>query len=222
MLKVLLLSGALALTAASAEAATVFSDNFNSDTPGLNSPGDTYFSSTSPSNNVPNIASIDIIGSGPSGTSFDLLPGNGYYVDLDGSSGYGNKPLAGQLTYKGTFAPGNYTLVFELAGNQRGAGAQTTEVLAGNVSQTYALVPSSQGFTTEVIHFTSTGSDNGLQFDEIGPLPTFGSDQQGNLLDNVTVFSAVPEPATWAMMLLGFFGMAFAIRSNRRSTLRVA
>jgi hypothetical protein len=132
MLKVLLLSSALALTAASAEAATVFTDNFNSDTPSLNSTGDAFFLSTSPSYNKPNEASIDIIGSGPSGTSFDILPGNGYYVDLDGSSGYGNKPLAGQLTYKGTFAPGNYVLTFDLAGNQRGAGAQTTEV-GGNL-----------------------------------------------------------------------------------------
>jgi hypothetical protein len=222
MLKVLLLSGALALTAATAEAATVFSDNFNSDTPGTNSPGDAFFASTSPSYNVPNIASIDIIGSGASGSFFDLLPNNGYYVDLDGSSGYGNKPLAGQLTYKGTFLPGNYVLTFELAGNQRGAGAQTTEVLAGTSSTTFAFVPSTQGFTTETIDFTATAASNILQFDEIGPLPTLGSDQQGNLLDNVSVISAVPEPATWAMMLLGFFGMAFAIRSNRRSALRVA
>jgi hypothetical protein len=222
MLKVLLLSSALALTAASAEAATVFTDNFNSDTPSLNSTGDAFFLSTSPSYNKPNEASIDIIGSGPSGTSFDILPGNGYYVDLDGSSGYGNKPLAGQLTYKGTFAPGNYVLTFDLAGNQRGAGAQTTEVLAGTSSTTFALIPSSQGFTTETIDFTATATSNILQFDEIGPLPTLGSDQQGNLLDNVSVISAVPEPATWAMMILGFFGMAFAIRSNRRSNLRLA
>ncbi len=27
--------------------------------------------------------------------------------------------------------------------------------------------------------------------------------------------SAVPEPATWAMMIIGFFGLGAAIRSNR-------
>jgi hypothetical protein len=27
--------------------------------------------------------------------------------------------------------------------------------------------------------------------------------------------SAVPEPATWAMMIIGFFGLGASIRSNR-------
>jgi hypothetical protein len=218
MLKVLLLSGALALTAATAEAATVFSDNFNSDTPSLNWKGDTYFTSTTlPARySAPGPASTDLIGSGAGGTSFDLLPGNGYYVDLDGSSGNGNLPYAGQLTYTGTFAPGKYVVTFDLAGNQRGAPAQSLDLVAGSGSTQYTDVPSTQGFTKETFYFTATAAQNSLQFSELGP-----SDQQGNLLDNVSV-SAVPEPATWAMMLLGFFGMAFAIRSNRRSTLRVA
>jgi hypothetical protein len=221
MLKVLLLSGALALTAASAEAATVFTDNFNSDTPRLNSPGDAFFTSTSPATNIPNPASIDIIGSGPNGDMFDLPAGkgHGYYVDLDGSTGSGNEPSSGQLTYNSTFAPGKYVLTFDLAGNQRGAGASTTEVLAGEGRATNYTLSSATPFTQETIYFTATAANDKLVFNEIGP--NFASDQQGNLLDNVSV-SAVPEPATWAMMLLGFFGMAFAIRSNRRSTLRVA
>ena len=219
MLKVLLLSGALALTAASAHAGVIFTDNFNSDTPSLNSPGDATFVSTSPVGNIPNAASIDIIGSGSNGTMFDLLPGNGYYVDLDGSSGYGNEPSSGQIKYTGTLAPGKYMLTFDLAGNQRGAGPSTTEVLAGTGAATNYTLNSNVPFTKETIFFTATAAQSGLEFNEIGP--NFGSDQQGNLLDNVSV-SAVPEPATWAMMLIGFFGMAFAIRSNRRSTLRLA
>jgi len=34
-------------------------------------------------------------------------------------------------------------------------------------------------------------------------------------LDNVSI-SAVPEPATWAMMLVGFGGMGVAMRSRRK------
>jgi PEP-CTERM motif len=29
-------------------------------------------------------------------------------------------------------------------------------------------------------------------------------------------FAAIPEPSTWAMMLLGFAGLGFAFRQSRR------
>jgi PEP-CTERM motif len=39
----------------------------------------------------------------------------------------------------------------------------------------------------------------------------------GNVLvASVSGVSAVPEPATWAMMLLGFAGLGFAFRQTRR------
>lgn len=38
----------------------------------------------------------------------------------------------------------------------------------------------------------------------------------GVALDNVSLV-AVPEPATWAMMLVGFFGLGTALRSTRRA-----
>jgi hypothetical protein len=34
--------------------------------------------------------------------------------------------------------------------------------------------------------------------------------------ETVTVGSAVPEPSTWAMMLVGFAGLGFAFRRSRR------
>ncbi|HJP69049.1 MAG TPA: PEPxxWA-CTERM sorting domain-containing protein [Sphingomicrobium sp.] len=46
-----------------------------------------------------------------------------------------------------------------------------------------------------------------------GTSPNFG-------LSNAALFStgSVPEPATWAMMLMGFAGMGFAVRRTRRSS----
>jgi hypothetical protein len=41
----------------------------------------------------------------------------------------------------------------------------------------------------------------------------------GTLTGNVTITSAVPEPGTWAMMLLGFGAIGLAIRSRRRTGL---
>jgi hypothetical protein len=32
----------------------------------------------------------------------------------------------------------------------------------------------------------------------------------------LTIVAAVPEPSTWAMMLIGFAGLGFAFRQSRR------
>jgi hypothetical protein len=43
------------------------------------------------------------------------------------------------------------------------------------------------------------------------------SDNSGSLQINVAgIASGVPEPATWAMMLLGFAGLGFAFRQSQR------
>jgi hypothetical protein len=56
-----------------------------------------------------------------------------------------------------------------------------------------------------------------VSFTDLGP-----ADQQGDLLDNVVV-TAVPEPFTWAMMMLGFFGVGFmAYRRKSLGGLRLA
>jgi hypothetical protein len=44
--------------------------------------------------------------------------------------------------------------------------------------------------------------------------PTIGSVFGGS--EDVSVLAAVPEPSTWAMMLLGFCGLGLAIRQSQR------
>lgn len=184
--------------ASSASAGVVLSDNFNSDTQGLNWSGDSVFNSVSAGSN----ASTDLIGTG----FFDLYPGNGNYVDLDGSSGNGNTPTAGKLESILTFGAGTYTLSFDLGGNARGAANQTTVVSLGGTTIASLDLASSDALTNHTFTFTTAGGT--LTFADLGP-----SDQQGNILDNVSL-SAVPEPATWAMMLLGFFGLGAMLRSR--------
>jgi hypothetical protein len=188
-------------------AGIVLQDNFDSDSPGvLNWPGDSVFTSTG----AP--GSVDLI---PVGSDFDFHPGNGFYVDLDGSTGNGHNP-AGQLTSAATFGPGNYVLTFTLGGNDRGAPSQTTVVTLGGQTLGSFDLASGDPFITRTISFSVIGGGGSLQFTENGP-----SDQQGNLLDNV-VLTAVPEASTWAMMLLGFLGVGFmAYRRKNQRTFRM-
>jgi hypothetical protein len=188
-------------------AGVVLQDNFDSSTVTLNWPGDSVFKSTG----APG-SSVDLIGPG----LFDFHPGNGNYVDLDGSTAGGVNP-AGQLTSNATFGPGNYVLTFTLGGNDRNAPNQTTVVTLGTqILGTFDLA-SNDPFITRTIAFTVSGPGGALQFTDNGP-----SDFQGNLLDNV-VLTAVPEASTWAMMLLGFLGVGFmAYRRKKGPAFRLA
>jgi hypothetical protein len=49
------------------------------------------------------------------------------------------------------------------------------------------------------------------------------SGDNSNGLDNIVISTAVPEPSTWAMMILGFFGIGFMAyrRKSRGPAFRV-
>ena len=199
------LAGALAIPA-TAGAAVVLFDNFNSDTQALNWPGDASFISE-PNPAVQGESSTDLIGN--NGPYPYCSPGaDNQCVDMDGTTGSGNHP-AGRLISTSKFAPGDYTLSFQLGGNQRGAPEQTTKIKLGNWSTEFTL-PSNAPWKTYTFTFDTT-RDARLKFIEQGP-----SDQQGNILDNVALSDGmVPEPATWAMMLAGLFGLGAMLRFAR-------
>jgi hypothetical protein len=181
------------LWAQASQAAPIFSDDFNSTTTqSLNQTVFTNWTVTS--------GSVDVIGDGG---SYQYLPlGNGNYVDLDGTTG-----APGQITTKMIFAAGTYTVSFQLAGST-GAGddhtSKTTQIAfsVGGVTQSLEL-PYTASLQTYSYIFTTTAPGQ-LSFTDLAG----GNDNVGNLLDNVSV-TAVPEPSTWAMMILGFLGLGF-------------
>ena len=155
---------------------------------------------------MPGPGAVDLIGETPSGTSFDFFPGNGGFVDLDGSNG-----LPGTLQTIQTFAAGTYKLTFDLGGNARGDIAKTTDFSLGNFSSSLTL-NSSDPLALRTYTFTTTGGQ--LSFSDLAG----GNGNIGNVLDNVCLISSVPEPATWAMLLLGFGVIGAMLRGTRRRT----
>ena len=166
---------ALTLSAAS-HAAPVWADNFDANVLALNGTPIGWSVSS---------GTVDIIGSNFSGTSFDFLPGNGAYLDLDGSTSD-----AGLLSTMIALTGGvQYVATFDLAGSQRGS-TETGVVTFGSASLNYNIA-SNVGFTGYSLSFTPTATGlYSLMFQNAG------GDNVGALLDNVAVTAAVPEPET--------------------------
>jgi PEP-CTERM motif len=145
---------------------------------------------------------VDIHGTGG---VFDLIPGNGSYVDLDGTT------LSGGLFSNNVNLIGGttYTLSFDLAGSHRGS-AETVNVNFGSTAASYSL-DSADPFSTRILNFTP-GSDGSYSFSYLN----VGGDNVGALLDNVSV-SAVPEPETYAMLLAGLGLVGFISRRRRKT-----
>jgi PEP-CTERM motif len=75
--------------------------------------------------------------------------------------------------------------------------------------------PSVNGIDNDI----APGQSSGNFFFNVAPASDFTlflvNDINGGTT-NVSFSSAVPEPSTWAMMLIGFAGLGFAFRQSRR------
>jgi hypothetical protein len=143
----------------------------------------------------------------------------GKFVALDGDV---NDRGAIVQTITGLTAGQQYVLSFDWgAGQLQSREGDTTEQLRygldGDLFTTEVLSNKSRGFTgwnTVTRTFTATGASQVLSFLSIGTpsgLPPIA------LLDNVSLTAAVPEPATWAMMLVGFGMIGASARYRRRN-----
>ena len=187
----------LSLTPGTGAAATIFSDDFDTENGGVGALNYNAFANFAITNGTVDLIPLQ-------GGVFDFLPGNGLYVDLDGSTGD-----AGIQTANGfVLGPGNYVLTFDLAGSQRPPSpSDTVRVDVFGLSGTYGslsqTLPYTQGFTTYSIPFTVLAPDT-VQF----RFADAGSDNQGALLDRVRL--QTPEPAT--LLLLGLATAGFGLR----------
>jgi choice-of-anchor C domain-containing protein len=152
-------------------------------------------------------------GSGPyGGAGVDLIGGywqsptgaGGGSVDLDGLAPGGISQALALTSGK------KYELSFYLSGNPDGLPTtKTVDVSVGTLNQTYTYnigtnSHSNMQYALESATFIA-GTSNTLAFSSLDG----GGSPFGPVVGGVAV-SAVPEPSTWAMMLLGFAGLGFA------------
>ena len=140
-----------------------------------------------------------------------------------------------------------YTLTFDYAAAQQfdydGNTIDMWDVTLGGqtIATTHIDLPSHgfSGWETESVTFTYDGEgqnpgllsfvNNGMggcnaNFTNCAPTdPAASGGPPFSLLDGVSLSSSVPEPSTWAMMLLGFTGLAHAgLRNRRRAAISAA
>jgi hypothetical protein len=220
---------ALALAAVSTvgQAATVFSEDFNSYPLAVPTNGNfgvwaTFFAPTAtpPFFQIPSATAVDLIGSATvptPGVAFDFYPNNGVYVDLDGT---GNTVggLSGIATTITLGAAPSFNLSFALGNNPGSGPSQFLALLVpnGNIAGTQILsnqiAPNNQpNFALNTVSFNAAPGAYQIAF-----VTAVTGDNGGAVIDNISV-TAVPEPGTWAMML-GSLGMIGAITARRRRT----
>jgi hypothetical protein len=160
----------------------------------------------------------DVLAPGASQTDAD----GGYFVALDGDNS--GTQVYMQQTINGLTTGDKYDLSFLWGGIQLGGGysSPTTESLQVSLgAETHSTAVVSEcsqcfsGWFSEQIQFTATGPSEVLQFLSVGNgVPPMA------LIDGVSLTGAgaggVPEPATWAMMLLGVVGLG-AVAHRRRA-----
>jgi hypothetical protein len=199
-LKTVLIAGIAGLSFASTASATITIEAGNNPQPGeqnilLNSgTGATVTGNTNMSGTLVNFSTStgQTLIANPSGQGF-----------ISTNSG------TGLVTSINVTSPGNFFTDF--IGNPNNSGAFTVTVkandgtfshdFAGGTGQNFVTVLAANGETISSVAFTS----------DVGA-PGFQQFQQ----PRISGISAIPEPSTWAMMLLGFLGLGFAFRQSRR------
>jgi hypothetical protein len=158
--------------------------------------------------------------------------GGTYFVTAGGSA---YVPAATTPSISASLTINGQTFTEALAGSYIGA------LSVANISSAWGFyitadadVANGQVFTNQIFthdpsspYPTSLSSPFSYTYNPVGNSGydgsfTIGGDNLALLPDTVTLTDAVPEPSTWAMMILGFLGLGFLAYRRKNSSLRLA
>lgn len=224
----LAIAAASLVLASGVSAATIYSNSFNSENGGVTAIDYTGFTGLSVTTGT-----VDLVASGNYGIS--CVGGAGACVDLNGSTGETSRLDVASFNF---LANTLYTFSFDLSGNQRGGPANNwfvgVQYDAGNtynffrlggafgnidVFQGFGTIGSSTGgFTASETPFQTYTIGFSLQNPGAASFYIGSNDASnaGPIIDNLSINGgAVPEPASWAMLIAGF-GLVGAAARRRR------
>ncbi len=188
-----------------ADPVIIFSDNFDLENGGVGINNYFGFSKWTISDGT-----VDLIGyTGVGSPYWNLQPGNGLYLDMDGSAQNAGKITSISLSLE----PGDYILSFDIAGNQRVDDVidkVIVQVGEGSLLDETVSVLWDVDFMTMNMPFSICSTVNtSISFEG------FGGDNVGMLLDNVylSTNNVVPVPGA---VLLGSIGLGCAEWLRRR------
>jgi hypothetical protein len=169
--------------------------------------------SISPGTEIQDLTGADYIPCcGTTGTAAEL-------ANHFASFGPGNVPNISTLSQSiATTTNAQYTLSFDAGALGSGSEDIIAAVYDGaTLIQSLTLTTTANNnldttFSAQSLSFTATGAATNVVFSAVGDGINIDP-----VIDNVSV-AGVPEPASWAMMLVGFGGLGAAMRSARRKT----
>ncbi len=195
----------LGMLSAGANASLIFQDNFDSEagSPGLSSLNYTSFANWTVADGT-----VDVVAN-TNGWGITCAGGSGKCIDLDGSTSNAGIFSSNLLV----LGAGNYSLSFDISGNQRGGSSDSMLMtLGGFLNESFAL-SSAAPWTTVTRTFTvAADTSNYIVFNHAG------GDNIGIMLDNVSLskLADVPEPTSLMLLGLGLLGLGVARRKSAR------
>ena len=201
--------GAVVIGATAASAATTFVENFDEPISGLNNGGFVQLGAGS---------ALGVFTAGSNGVEIQRnYPG---LSPADSGSQLVELDVAANSSIYTAISGGNYTLKFAYSARPGvGAASNGIDVFIGStLLGSYAedgTGLNNTAFSIKTLNFTTGGGN--LSFVASGT-----NDSLGGFIDSVSLQAAVPEPASWAMMLGGFGLIGGAMRSRRRSIVSFA
>ena len=149
--------------------------------------------------------------------------GGAYYTSngTDGAVLLNENGVTSATTIYSLTAGVKYTLSFDYYGDNRPTEAYVLKYsIDGSLTQTINGVDQAAGSNPgshTTFSFIATGAPATLMFTQAS------NTEASPIIDNVAISTSVPEPSTWAMMILGFMGVGFmAYRRKNGQAFRIA